>query len=173
MAKSKKGSTKSKKKEESSDIRGIVRIAGKDVKGHFPMFKALSHVKGVGRRYASIVSAIAARELGSTVDAPIGSFSDEQLERMEEIITNPLKYNVPTYLLNKRREFSSGKDLHLISNDLIFSIRQDIEKEMKTRSWRGISHMFRKKVRGQRTRTSGRRGGTLGVVRKKNQPGKK
>ncbi len=174
MPKAKKGSSKNKKKvDESSEIRGIVRIAGKDVRGHFPMYKALSHVKGVGRRYAKVISEIAASKLNTQVDAPIGSFSDEQLEAIENIMTHPLDYGVPEYMLNKRREFSSGEAKHLISNDLIFSLRQDVEKEMKIRSWRGISHMYRKKVRGQRTRTTGRRGSTLGVVRKKNQPGKK
>ena len=173
LAKSKQQKSKSKPdKKEDDGIRGIVRVAGKDVRGHVPLNKALSHVKGVGLRYANVCAKIIANKMGVSVDSPIGSMSDEQLEEIERVITNPLENNIPVYMLNRRRDYSTGEDKHLISNDLDFAIKMDIDREKKIKSWRGISHMYRKKVRGQRTRTSGRRGGTVGVVRKKQQPGK-
>ncbi|MEM3364380.1 MAG: 30S ribosomal protein S13 [Candidatus Micrarchaeia archaeon] len=164
--------SESREKPAAEDIRGIVRVAGKDVKGHVPMKKALSHVKGVGRRYAEVCSEIAAEKLKVNENIPIGKLSDAQLEEIESIITSPQENGLPLYMLNRRKEFTTGKDMHLISNDLDYAVKQDVDREMKSKTWRGISHMYRKKVRGQRTRTRGRKGGSVGVVKKKEMPGK-
>jgi len=160
-----------KEKPVAEDIRGIVRIAGKDVKGNVPMRKALYHVKGVGKRYADVCATIAASKLNIEENIPVGKLSDAQLDEIESIISNPLDNGLPVYMLNKRHEFTTGKNVHLIGNDLDYSVKQDIDREMKTKTWRGISHMYRKKVRGQRTRTSGRSGSSVGVVKKKLKPG--
>jgi len=155
----------------AEDMRGIIRIAGKDVKGHVPLWKALYHVKGVGKRYALICADVTAQKTGLDINAPVGKLTDAQVGEIEEIITKPLENGIPSYMVNRRREYSSGKDMHLISSDLDFAVKQDVDRDIKTRTWRGISHMYRKKVRGQRTRTSGRRGGSVGVVKKKLKPG--
>jgi len=44
----------------------------------------------------------------------------------------------------------------LITSDIAFTVRNDIEREKTSGSWRGIRHMFGLKVRGQRTRCTGR-----------------
>jgi small subunit ribosomal protein S13 len=59
----------------------------------------------------------------------------------------------------------TGTDRHLITSDLDFTISNDIEREKSVMSWRGYRHMFGLKVRGQHTRTSGRKGGAVGVKR--------
>ena len=47
------------------------------------------------------------------------------------------------------------------------AVRKDIEIMKKIRSWKGIRHSLGLKVRGQRTRTTGRLGLTVGVKRKR------
>jgi small subunit ribosomal protein S13 len=42
-------------------------------------------------------------------------------------------------------------------------ISNDIDREKTIMSWRGYRHMFGLRVRGQCTRTTGRRGGAVGV----------
>jgi small subunit ribosomal protein S13 len=171
-----KTTTTSKPKIRISDdenMRGIVRISGKDVEGHVPIRKAMYAVKGVGRRYASICAEIAHEKLGIDPDSQVGLLTDDQLNKLEEIIITPKQHNIPEYLLNRRKDYATGENTHLITNELGFAIKTDVEKEMKTKSWRGISHMFRKKVRGQRTKSTGRKGTTMGVSRKKSQPQKK
>jgi small subunit ribosomal protein S13 len=42
---------------------------------------------------------------------------------------------------------------------------QDIERERITASWRGYRHLSGLKVRGQRTRCTGRKGGAVGVAK--------
>ena len=45
--------------------------------------------------------------------------------------------------------------------------QEDVNRMKKTRSYKGIRHESGHKVRGQRTSSNGRRGSTIGVVRKK------
>jgi len=68
--------------------------------------------------------------------------------------------------------------LHLLTSDIPFTLRNDIERERIAASWRGYRHLSGLKVRGQRTRTSGRKGGAVGVAKgglaapvKKGDPG--
>jgi small subunit ribosomal protein S13 len=70
-------------------------------------------------------------------------------------------------MLNRQKDLVSGEDIHVISNDLIDILRLDVEREKKTRSYRGIRHYLGLPVRGQRTKTSGRGGATIGVSKKK------
>src|SRR5207245_8674424 len=69
----------------------------------------------------------------------------------------------PSWFLNRRKDIDSGKDLHLITSDIEFNVRNDIEREKNMNSWRGFRHTYGLKVRGQRTRTTGRKGGAVGV----------
>ena len=68
--------------------------------------------------------------------------------------------------------------MHLLTSDIPFTLRNDIERERIAASWRGYRHLSGLKVRGQRTRTSGRKGGAVGVAKgglaapvKKGDPG--
>jgi small subunit ribosomal protein S13 len=61
----------------------------------------------------------------------------------------------------------SGENKHFTGADLDFQLKMDIDYMMKTKSWKGIRHGLGLKVRGQRTRCTGRRGRTVGVTRKR------
>jgi small subunit ribosomal protein S13 len=69
-------------------------------------------------------------------------------------------------MLNRRKDYESGRDLHLVGADVTMAIRADIERERRIRSRRGIRHELGLPVRGQRTRTTGRKGLQVGVQRK-------
>ncbi|MEM2025102.1 MAG: 30S ribosomal protein S13, partial [Desulfurococcaceae archaeon] len=49
-------------------------------------------------------------------------------------------------------------------------VNEDIEHEKRIKTWRGVRHAIGLKVRGQRTRTTGRAGITVGVKRKRAAP---
>jgi len=68
--------------------------------------------------------------------------------------------------LNRRRDLKTGKDLHLHGSDLVLTIKEDIEREKKIKSWRGVRHSLGLKVRGQRTKTTGRKHAAVGVLRR-------
>jgi len=155
--------------DEKTEFRGIIRVAGKDMKGDLPLAKALTRIKGIGLNLADSIANIVSRELNIDKREKVGNLTDDQIDKLEQIIKNLSQYGVPIWALNKRKDVS-GKDSHLIGSDLDFSIRQDIEAEKNIKSYRGIRHMFGLPVRGQRTKTMGRKGMTLGVVKKKIMP---
>ena len=95
----------------------------------------------------------------------IGYLSQEQIKSIENIIQNPSTSNFPSWFLNRRKDVETGEDKHLITSDIAFTVRNDIEREKTSGSWRGIRHMFGLKVRGQRTRCTGRKGGAVGVAK--------
>ena len=153
--------------------RGIIRLAGKDVLGHIPLRRALLAVKGIGHTTSKSVAKIIAKELKVTEDVKVGTFTDAQIEQIDDILARIQDHGLPSYLLNRRKDAETGKDVHNTMSDLIFSTRQDIEKEKKLYSWKGYRHAYGQKVRGQRTKNTGRHGMSLGVIRKAAQPAQK
>ncbi|MBI5159460.1 30S ribosomal protein S13 [Candidatus Micrarchaeota archaeon] len=148
------------------EIRGIVRIAGKDVKGEVSLRRAVIEVKGVGERYGRIIFDAACSKMGFPLDCMVGELSEDELDRLEEIMKNPASVGIPSFLMNRRKDVDTGQDKQLIATDLVFQNKQDVEREKGMSSWRGYRHVYGKKVRGQRTRTTGRKGMSVGVLRK-------
>lgn len=93
----------------------------------------------------------------------MGFLTESQVEEIEKAMRNPASVNIPSWFLNRRKDIDSGTDLHLITSDIDFNVRNDIEREKGMNSWRGFRHTYGLKVRGQRTRTTGRKGGAVGV----------
>jgi small subunit ribosomal protein S13 len=148
-----------------SSYRHIVRIAETDIPGELPLVWGLARIKGVGYNMALALC----RVLGYDPHMIVGFLSDEDVRRIEETIKNPAKYGFPSWTLNRRKDYETGIDMHLVSSELMFYARQDIDRETRIRSWKGIRHALGYKVRGQRTHTTGRIGPTVGVARKKQQ----
>jgi len=96
----------------------------------------------------------------------LGSLNEEEIERIEDAIKN-LNQNIPGWMTNRQRDPETGDNLHLTGPDLEMANREDITKHKKIKSYRGIRHIQGLPVRGQRTRTSFRKGATIGVSRKK------
>jgi small subunit ribosomal protein S13 len=145
-----------------AELRHIVRVAGTDLKGEKRVDVALADIKGVGFAMARAVA------YAAKVDplTKIGYLTEEEVARIEEVLRDPLKYGIPSWMLNRRKDYETGRDLHLLGSDLVLAEKADIAREKKIRSRRGIRHELGLPVRGQRTRTTGRKGMTVGVMRK-------
>ena len=143
----------------SQEYRHIVRSAGKDVPGAKKMIIGVSQVRGIGYNFAKAILDVLKIDQNSN----IGFLTESQVEEIEKVMKNPSSINIPSWFLNRRKDIDSGKDLHLITSDIEFNVRNDIEREKNTNSWRGFRHTYGLKVRGQRTRTTGRKGGAVGV----------
>ena len=96
----------------------------------------------------------------------MGELDDETLEKLKNFIENDIE-SLPSWLLNRRKDYYTGKDLHLLSKDVDLAKKFDIERMIKIKCYRGIRHAKGKKVRGQRTRSTGRKGMTVGVIKKR------
>lgn len=147
------------------EFRRIVRILETDVDGELPLVYGLGVVKGLGYNFALAVC----RVLGLEPMMKTGYLTDQEIKNIEVVSREPVKYKIPPYLYNRRKDPATGQDLHLTSSTLLFYVKEDIEHEKRIKSWRGIRHALGLKVRGQRTRTTGRVGVTIGVKKKKTQ----
>ena len=143
----------------SQEYRHIVRIAGKDVPGAKKMIIGVSQVRGIGYNFAKAILDVLKIDQNSN----IGFLTESQVEQIEKVMKDPSSINIPSWFLNRRKDIDSGENLHLITSDIEFNVRNDIEREKNTSSWRGFRHTYGLKVRGQRTRTTGRKGGAVGV----------
>lgn len=144
----------------AQEYRHIVRIVGNDIAGDKKILIGLSQIRGVGQSFANGIL----DTLKINTNTSIGYLSDSQIQDIERILQNPSEV-FPPWFLNRRKDVETGKDMHIITSDIEFTIRNDVERERLTGSWRGYRHMFGLKVRGQRTRTTGRKGGAVGVAK--------
>lgn len=145
------------------EFKHMVRIARKDIDGNKTMENALTSVKGVGKALSRVIIMSAGYDLNQR----IGYLSDEEIERLEEAIKNPAKYNIPSWMVNRRNDYETGEDKHLIESDLDMCLREDLNRMRKTRSYKGRRHELGLPVRGQRTKSTFRKGSSVGVRRKK------
>lgn len=78
------------------------------------------------------------------------------------IIQNPAQFKIPAWFLNRQRDIVDGKSYQVLSNGLDSKLREDLERLKKIRAHRGLRHYWGLRVRGQHTKTTGRRGKTVG-----------
>lgn len=145
----------------SQEYRHIVRIVGNDIPGERKLIVGLTQIKGIGFNFATAISST----LKINQNSNIGHLTEENVQAIEKLILNPIESKFPLWFLNRQKDIETGKDMHLLTSDIPFTLRNDIERERVTVSWRGYRHLSGLKVRGQRTRTSGRRGGAVGVAK--------
>ena len=158
----KKGKKKgADKKVEDENFNYIVRMASTDIDGQKHVVIGLQSIKGVGKRVAQIV----AKKSGVDPAAKIGSIPDEEVKKLEEGILNYVQY-APEWAINRQNDYETGDDMHLLGNDLDIIQGDDINRMKMMRSYRGIRHETHHKVRGQRTKSNGRKGLACGVQRK-------
>ena len=150
----------------ASEYRHILRISGKDIDGSKKIIVALSLIRGIGYNIAQVLL----QSLNINPYIRVGFLTESELKEIELTIKDPSRVGIPSWYFNRRKDMDTGTDKHLITSDLDFMISNDIEREKSVMSWRGYRHMFGLKVRGQHTRTSGRKGGAVGV-KKISKPG--
>jgi small subunit ribosomal protein S18e len=141
----------------------ILRVMSTNIDGRKKICLALTAIKGCGRRFASLVC----RKADVDPDKRAGELSDEEIDKLVTILTNPLQYKIPTWFLNRQRDWKDGKNSQVVANVLEVKLRDDLELLKKIRAHRGLRHYWGLRVRGQHTKTTGRRGRTVGVSKKK------
>lgn len=149
------------------EVKGIVRISKQDIDGHKKLNEALKEIKGIGASLSHSITNIIAEETGIDKDSKIGSLKDDEIKKLKEIIKKPQEYNIPNYLLNRRKDRETGENKHLTEADLNLRKKRDIDFMKEIKSYKGIRHRYGLRVRGQKTKTTGRTGLELGVKAKK------
>jgi small subunit ribosomal protein S13 len=144
---------------QASEFRYLVRVKGKDLDGRKKAVAALADLKGVGYNFAqAVVSGV-----GIDPKMRFGQLTDSQVKDIERVLSDTSSLNVPQWAFNRKRDPESGETKQLIGSDLDLAMKADVDRERNIQSWRGVRHGLGLKVRGQRTRTTGRKGKTVGV----------
>lgn len=145
-------------------FRHIIRVASTDLDGHLKIPHALTKIKGVNIRYAEILTKLAKID----PEQRLGFLPDRDVKKIEEIMkATPEDYEIPSYLVNRQKDIKTGVNDHVIGSKLMLVNKSDIDRMKRTRSRKGIRHQLGLKVRGQRTKSTGRRGQIVGVHRRK------
>ena len=157
---------KKDKKKEDDDFSYIVRIANTDIDGNKNVIHGLTTIKGVGMKISNLI----ADRSGIDKKIKMGDLSENQINKIKKSLEE-LENNAPTWMLNHRKDYETGEDIHLIGSDINMSLRDEINIMKKIRSYRGIRHERGLRVRGQRTRANNRKGLALGVSKKREPQG--
>lgn len=148
---------------EPENFRFILRILNTNIDGRRKVPFALRSIKGCGLRFSSLVL----KRAGVDLTKRAGELTDAEIEKIVRIIQNPESYSIPTWFLNRRKDVHEGTTTQVVANWLDGKLREDLERLKKISAHRGLRHWWGLRVRGQRTCTTGRKGKTMGVSKKR------
>jgi small subunit ribosomal protein S13 len=148
--------------QQEEEIRYFVRVGTTDLDGTKSVGVALTGIKGVGRHTSQVIAKMASvneHEL-------MGKIPEEDVERIRNAVESYVQ-NVPVWMVNRPKDVYTGETRHLFGTDVATTREEDVNLMRKIRCYKGIRHETGQKVRGQRTKSTGRTGTTVGVRRKK------
>ena len=151
-----------KKDDKGDDFKYIVRIANTDIDGDKKLVHGLTSIKGIGMHMGSLI----ANETGINKSVKMGDLTDAQIEKIQKALDDVIN-SAPGWMLNHRKDYETGEDIHLIGSEIDMCLRDEINIMKKIRSYKGIRHERGLTARGQRTRANNRRGLSLGVSKKR------
>ena len=144
------------------DFAYILRMADSDVDGLRPIAIGLTSIKGVGMRTSQQICRLAGIN-GKTLG---GHLSEEEQDSLRSAIDD-YATTVPWWLVNRQRDLGTNEDAHIVAMEVKMTRDDDISRMAGIKAYRGMRHRSGHKVRGQRLRSNGRKGSTLGVEKKK------
>nr|ACY30447.1 RPS18.A-like protein [Liriodendron tulipifera] len=144
----------------NEDFQHILRVLNTNVDGKQKIMFALTSIKGIGRRFANIVCKGRRRH-----EQEAGELSAAELENLMVIVANPDSSRFQTGF-EQEEGLQGWRYSQVVSNALDMKLRDDWTTE-EDQDHRGLRHYWGLRVRGQHTKTTGRRGKTVGVSKKR------
>ena len=138
----------------SPDFQHILRILNTNIDGRRKVMYALTSVKGVGRRFSNLIC----KKAEVDPNKRAGELTPDEIEKLVAIIQAPRQFKIPDWFLNRQRDWKTNKSTQIVAQNIDGKLRDDLERLKKIRSHRGIRHYWGVRVRGQHTKTTGRRG---------------
>jgi small subunit ribosomal protein S13 len=139
-----------KRPNQRKDDVTLVRILGKDLRGDIKLVSALTRIDGISWAFSNALCKV--NELDE--NKKVQDLSQEEIAKIEEFMKNP---ELPSFLLNRRKDFDSGDDQHISGSDLKLRKEFDVKRLKKIKSYRGARHNANLPSRGQRTKANFRK----------------
>ena len=92
--------------DKKDDFKYFVRISNTDLDGNKSIGNALKKIKGVSFMFSNMLCNLADVDKMSKA----GYLKDEEVKKLDDVLNNPSKYNVPAWMLNRRQNYEDGKD---------------------------------------------------------------
>ncbi len=143
------------------EIKYFVRIGTTDLDGTKSVRVALTGIKGVGRHTSTVISRMAKVDEYAT----LGRLDEASVNRIRTAVEQ-YAGKIPGWMSNRPKDVYTGEAKHLFGADVAMVKDEDVNLMRKIRCYKGIRHETGQKVRGQRTKSTGRTGTTVGVKRK-------
>ena len=152
--------------EKKQEYQGkLVRIMSGDIDSNNTIYHGLTKIKGISWSMSNAIC----HSLKLDKKRKIGSLSPEEIQKIIDFIKSP---KIPSFLMNRRKDFETGEDKHLASTSLELQHEFDIKRMRKIRSYKGYRHAMGLPVRGQRTRGHFRKNKKKSVgIKKRTQGG--
>lgn len=147
-------------KQNTKEEERIVRILAKDIEGGMKVYAGLTKIKGISWATANAIC----KKLGIDKNKKIGALTEKEVEKISEFAK---KNEFPNHIFNRKQDFETGKDKHLIGSDLELQKEFDIKRLKKIKSYRGLRHSVGLPTRGQRTKSNFRKNRRKGAGIKK------
>jgi len=144
----------------------IVRILQTDIPGNKRVYAGLTRIKGVSWAISNALCVMN----GIDKKRKIETLTKDEIQKIETSLKEPTFLR---FLMNRRKDFSTGQDSHLLGSNLELARELDIKRLKKIRSFRGLRHAMGQPTRGQRTRSHFRTERKRGVGVKVKQKGAK
>lgn len=148
---------------EDNNQAELMRIMGTDISTSMTLAYGLTKIKGIGFMFASAICTALKFDKNRT----IGSLSEKEVEQLETYLSSPEKKGIPTWMLNQRKEYETGEDVHFVAKDIDFNLLQLRRRLAKLKTYKGLRHRARLPVRGQRTKSNFRRNKMIAAMKSK------
>ncbi len=147
---------------ETKDYQGsMIRIITTDIPGGMSVYSGLTKIKGVSWSFSNAICNLLKLDKNKKVQ----ELSEEEKNNITEIIKNIEK--IPSFLVNREKDFETGEDKHLNGSNLDLVKSFDIKRLKNIKSYRGFRHMGNLPSRGQRTKANFRKNRAKGAGIKK------
>lgn len=147
----------------AAEINHIIRLYNTNIDGTKKTAYALTGIRGIGKRFGMAVVSRA----GISLNKRAGELSPEEISKLQDVINDPVAYNIPGYFLNHQKDFVDGLDTQLVGIKLDGYLRMRIERGKKAKEIRALRLSGGLRVRGQRTKSNGRKNNCLGKPKRK------
>ena len=153
---------KESKPEIQDNFNYVIRIANTDIDGKKSIIRALRKVKGINFMFSNAICSMTNIDKNKKA----GDLTDGEVNKINDFLKSS---ELPGWILNRRKDPESGEDKHLLASDVRFEKDNEIKTLKKIKCYRGVRHMFRLPVRGQKTKSNFRRnkGKVTGVQKSK------
>src|SRR3989344_9275797 len=129
-----------KTQEKGKNEEKIIRIMSTDIEGKIKVYPGLAKVKGISWAVSNAICKI----LKIDKTRKIGSLTSEEMKKITEFMKNPA---IPEFLKNRKLDFETGENRHLISTNLELRKDFDIKRLKKIRNYRGLRHTLKLPLR--------------------------